>query len=251
MRSQIRSAAGEQRTPKQAERIAEYYRTIAPLLSPIRAEIAQLERDKAELLKTVPTCLVSTSGPPRVVKILVPGNVPFDLRCRGRRKLVVQPGGVVPFHSHDGRPALGMTFIGANAFIDMLDTQFNNQFWQLGVGIDAISGATVTVIAENQVILRSGIQIARQVGILEPTIRPAARFTPIGEKLGWSALVREGAVQRLTIQPAEATVTVNGDTYSGDSLQRMPGFDKNHWPDTNDHAYYGDVDSYWGTTTLP
>jgi hypothetical protein len=27
-------------------------------------------------------------------------------------------------------------FIGANAFIDMLDTQFNNQFWQLGVGIE-------------------------------------------------------------------------------------------------------------------
>lgn len=32
-----------------------------------------------------------------------------DLRLR---KLVVQPGGVVPFHSHDGRPALILTVSG-------------------------------------------------------------------------------------------------------------------------------------------
>jgi quercetin dioxygenase-like cupin family protein len=32
-----------------------------------------------------------------------------DLRLR---KLVVQPGGVVPFHSHDGRPALILTASG-------------------------------------------------------------------------------------------------------------------------------------------
>ena len=28
-------------------------------------------------------------------------------------------------------------YIGANVFVDMLDTQFDNQFWQLGVGIEA------------------------------------------------------------------------------------------------------------------
>lgn len=28
-------------------------------------------------------------------------------------------------------------YIGANLFVDMLDTQFDNQFWQLGVGIEA------------------------------------------------------------------------------------------------------------------
>ena len=33
-----------------------------------------------------------------------------DLRLR---RLVVQPGGVVPFHSHDGRPALIITVSGA------------------------------------------------------------------------------------------------------------------------------------------
>jgi sporulation protein YlmC with PRC-barrel domain len=36
-----------------------------------------------------------------------------------------------------------------------------------------------------------------------------------------------------------------------DYLRMSPGFDKNHWPDTNDHTYYGDVDSYWGYTAVP
>ncbi len=42
------------------------------------------------------------------------------------------------------------------------------------IGLDAISGATVTVIAQNQVMMTSGAAVARQVGILEPTIRPQA-----------------------------------------------------------------------------
>jgi sporulation protein YlmC with PRC-barrel domain len=29
-------------------------------------------------------------------------------------------------------------------------------------------------------------------------------------------------------------------------LKKAPGFDKDHWPGTNDH-YYGDVVSYWDT----
>lgn len=36
-----------------------------------------------------------------------------------------------------------------------------------------------------------------------------------------------------------------------DYLRMSPGFDKDHWPDTNDHCYYGDVDSYWGYSTAP
>lgn len=36
-----------------------------------------------------------------------------------------------------------------------------------------------------------------------------------------------------------------------DYLRMSPGFDKDHWPATNDHSYYGDVDSYWGYSTAP
>ncbi len=31
-----------------------------------------------------------------------------------------------------------------------------------------------------------------------------------------------------------------------ESFKDMPGFDKTHWPGTNDHTYFQDVDYYWG-----
>ncbi|MBT1701774.1 PRC-barrel domain-containing protein [Fulvivirgaceae bacterium PWU20] len=34
-------------------------------------------------------------------------------------------------------------------------------------------------------------------------------------------------------------------------LKNSPGFDQTHWPDTNDHTYYGDVDLYWGYSAVP
>ncbi|NTV11269.1 MAG: FMN-binding protein, partial [Zoogloea sp.] len=37
------------------------------------------------------------------------------------------------------------------------------------IGLDAITGATVTVIAQNQVMMTSGAEVAKQVGILRPT----------------------------------------------------------------------------------
>lgn len=71
------------------------------------------------------------------------------------------------------------------------------------IGLDAISGATVTVIAQNQVMMTSGAAVARQVGILEPTVRPQARFADAGRQLDWATLVDEGAVQRLTVRPEQ------------------------------------------------
>lgn len=86
------------------------------------------------------------------------------------------------------------------------------------IGLDAISGATVTVIAENQVVLRSGIEIAKQVGIIKPTIRPQAKFTDLDIRLGWDEMVDEGSVQRLTVSPDDVGVSASGpyiDMYFG------------------------------------
>lgn len=71
------------------------------------------------------------------------------------------------------------------------------------IGVDAITGATVTVIAENQVILRSGTEIAKQVGIIEPTFRPQAKFSEVTDKLDWDALVKEGSIQRLKVDTVD------------------------------------------------
>lgn len=66
--------AADKRTPEQRDAVAAYYRSIAPALQPVRDDLAAAERDKADLFKAVPSCLVSTSGPPRTVKILHRGD---------------------------------------------------------------------------------------------------------------------------------------------------------------------------------
>ncbi|HEY0845273.1 MAG TPA: 4Fe-4S binding protein [Noviherbaspirillum sp.] len=86
-------------------------------------------------------------------------------------------------------------------------------------GLDGISGATVTAIAENQVISRSAYEIARQVGIIKAVPRPAARFTALDDKLDWAALVKEGSVQRLRVEPQDVGEADDGrpfiDMYFG------------------------------------
>lgn len=71
------------------------------------------------------------------------------------------------------------------------------------IGFDAISGATVTVIAQNQVMMTSGGAVARQTGILAPTIRPQAKFVRTGQAADWATLVKDGSVKRLVVQPEQ------------------------------------------------
>ena len=81
------------------------------------------------------------------------------------------------------------------------------------IGIDAISGATVTVIAENQVVMRSAYEIAKQVGLIKTVPKPQARFTAVSEKLDWQELVKEGSIQHLVVQPADVGLENNGEPY--------------------------------------
>ena len=99
------------------------------------------------------------------------------------------------------------TFVGARV-------EFGKSHKDQGiVGIDAISGATVTVIAQNQVMLRSGMEVARQVGIIEPKIRPQAKLVDLDETLEWAALVKEGSIQRMVIQTADVGLPPSPDPY--------------------------------------
>ena len=71
------------------------------------------------------------------------------------------------------------------------------------IGLDAISGATVTVIAENQVVTRSAMTIARQVGIIKPVQRPAVAYTQVAAPTDWAAMEKEGSIQRLSVRNDE------------------------------------------------
>ena len=79
--------------------------------------------------------------------------------------------------------------------------------------MDAISGATVTVIAENQAISQSAYEIGKQVGIIKSTPRPAARFTALKSELDWAALIKEGSVQHLQVSAADVGSTDTSQPY--------------------------------------
>lgn len=80
-------------------------------------------------------------------------------------------------------------------------------------GLDAISGATVTAIAENQVISQSAYEIGKQVGIFKATAKPRAHFTSIKEKLNWAQLEKEGSVQHLLVEAADVGTGDNSQPY--------------------------------------
>jgi len=62
------------RTPQQKAALAAHYRTIAPTLDAIRKEVAALQKQKDAVLKDVPSTLVTTPVPPRMMRVLPRGN---------------------------------------------------------------------------------------------------------------------------------------------------------------------------------
>ena len=81
------------------------------------------------------------------------------------------------------------------------------------IGLDAITGATVTVIAQNQVMMTSGSTVAKQVGILKPVIRPQARFPAATAQPTWAQLVEDGSVQNLVVKAEEVGLKSDGRPY--------------------------------------
>jgi sporulation protein YlmC with PRC-barrel domain len=51
----------------------------------------------------------------------------------------------------------------------------------------------------------------------------------------------------LKLDPSREIFILNRDR---EYLKNVPGFDQSHWPDTNDHVYYTDVDDYWKTPPI-
>ncbi len=81
---------------------------------------------------------------------------------------------------------------------------------EAGTGLDAISGATVTAIAENQVIARSAYAIGSEVGIFTHAARPPARLAALDGTDDWQHLLDEGSVGHLLV-PAAAVGMESGN----------------------------------------
>jgi sporulation protein YlmC with PRC-barrel domain len=63
-----------------------------------------------------------------------------------------------------------------------------------------------------------------------------------GSFLGMGGKLFAIPFRELRVNPAKKVFVLNRDK---DHLKKSPGFDKTHWPDTNDH-YYEYVDNYYG-----
>jgi NosR/NirI family nitrous oxide reductase transcriptional regulator len=98
-----------------------------------------------------------------------------------------------------------MQFVGKNAWdkVEVGKARASGGY----IGIDAISGATVTVIAQNQVVMRSAYLVARQVGIVKAEPKAPAVFRPAGAALDWQSLVEEGSIRRLQVSAADVGET--------------------------------------------
>jgi len=70
----ILAIASEQRDAGQLAALSAYYRTVAPLLEPVRQQLAQVQAQREALLAAVPATLVSVSVEPRPIRILPRGN---------------------------------------------------------------------------------------------------------------------------------------------------------------------------------
>ena len=62
------------RIQKDSSTLATYYRSIAPALDPVREQLAAVRKSSEAITAAAPRCLVSTSGPPRTVKLLHRGE---------------------------------------------------------------------------------------------------------------------------------------------------------------------------------
>ena len=54
--------------------------------------------------------------------------------------------------------------------------------------------------------------------------------------------------EELELDPSRQVFVLRRDK---EYLKNAPGFDKAHWPDTNDHRYFESVNSYYDVTPLP
>lgn len=71
------------------------------------------------------------------------------------------------------------------------------------IAMDAITGATVTAVVQNAIILRSARKIASLTGILEFARAPARKISGKFARLAWDELLSSGAVKNIVVTEKE------------------------------------------------
>lgn len=79
--------------------------------------------------------------------------------------------------------------------------------------LDGITGATVTLIAQNQVMSKAGLTIARQTGLIKSPPKPKAEFTKVNLSDNWQTLVEAHVIERLRVDNAQVGLPNNEQAY--------------------------------------
>lgn len=86
------------------------------------------------------------------------------------------------------------------------------------------------------------LMINLQTGVIEYVVVESGTFLGMGGKL-FAIPFRE-----LRLNAAKEVFILNRDK---EYLSEAPGFDKDHWPDTNDHSYFDRITAYYDRTPIP
>lgn len=86
------------------------------------------------------------------------------------------------------------------------------------------------------------IMVNLHTGEVEYAVVEFGAFLGVGGKL-FAVPLKE-----LTPDPDKKMFILNRDK---EYLKKSPGFDKDHWPDTNDHSYFDNVSMYYGSYLPP
>ena len=99
----------------------------------------------------------------------------------------------------------------------------------------SIIGDTVENIDGEKLGSIDNLMVNIKTGTVEYAVLEFGAFLGIGGKLFAIPFTE------LKLDPEKKVFLLDRDR---DFLENLPGFDKSHWPDTNDH-YYDDVNMYW------
>ena len=92
------------RSDAQKKVVATHYRTVSPLLQPLRDQIVSLEQKKQQLLDAMPKCLVTVAGTPRTIHVLARGNWLDDSGAVVAPVVPASMGKLISVQSVDHRP---------------------------------------------------------------------------------------------------------------------------------------------------
>lgn len=97
------------------------------------------------------------------------------------------------------------------------------------VTIDAVSGATVTVMVLNEIVMRSAHQVAVELGLVEASAesksKPHTIRADVFEKTDWTTLVGDGSVRRMLLSHGQVDDSFIGTEAEG--VEAVPAEERN------------------------